>query len=112
MIDEAVYELYNTARSIKWADDGTYTVYDIDGNTVTVDASAVQTKATELLAASNLEDLRVERNKRLAETDWWDLSDTPTMTSAQTTYRQALRDITDTYSSMDDDGFAWPEKPA
>jgi hypothetical protein len=46
MIDEAVYELYNTARSIKWADDGTYTVYDIDGKEVTVDADAVQTKAT------------------------------------------------------------------
>jgi len=34
------------------------------------------------------------------------------MSSAWTTYRQALRDITKTYSSMDDDGFAWPEKPA
>jgi hypothetical protein len=32
-----------------------------------------------------------------------------TMTSAQTTYRQALRDITDTYSSLDD--VVWPEKP-
>jgi len=28
-----------------------------------------------------------------------------------TTYRQALRDITDTYSSVDDDGFTWPTKP-
>ena len=33
------------------------------------------------------------------------------MTQAQSDYRQALRDITDTYSSMDDEGFAWPTKP-
>lgn len=55
-----------------------------------------------------LEDLRDERNALLAETDWWASSDL-TMTSAQTTYRQALRDITDTYSSLDD--VVWPTKP-
>jgi len=31
------------------------------------------------------------------------------MTDAQTAYRQALRDITNTYSSLDD--VVWPEKP-
>ena len=55
-----------------------------------------------------LEDLRDERNARLLETDWWASSDL-TMTSEQTAYRQALRDITDNYSSLDD--VVWPEKP-
>jgi len=57
-----------------------------------------------------IELLREERNHRLRETDVWALSDR-TMTTEQTNYRQALRDITDTYSSMDDEGFAWPTKP-
>jgi hypothetical protein len=60
--------------------------------------------------ADDLAMLREERNRLLAETDWWASSDL-TMTDAQTTYRQALRDITNTYSSMDDEGFAWPTKP-
>jgi len=52
--------------------------------------------------------LRAERNQRLANTDWWASSDL-TMTEAQTDYRQALRDVTDTYTSLDD--VVWPEEP-
>lgn len=52
--------------------------------------------------------LRTERNKRLADTDYLALSDN-TMTSAQTTYRQALRDITDNATSLKD--VTWPTKP-
>ena len=59
-------------------------------------------------AERNLELLRVERNQRLAKTDWWASSDL-TMTEAQTAYRQALRDITDTYNSLDT--VVWPEQP-
>tara|TARA_R100000951_G_C2530256_1_gene146174 strand:+ start:406 stop:597 length:192 start_codon:yes stop_codon:yes gene_type:complete len=53
--------------------------------------------------------LRVERNRLLQETDHWVLSDTADATSAQTTYRQALRDITDSATSLDD--VTWPTKP-
>ena len=60
------------------------------------------------LAALPMELLRRERNSRLAETDWWANSDL-TMTAEQTAYRQALRDITDTYTSLDD--VVWPTKP-
>ena len=65
-------------------------------------------KYTELENARPLEELRKERNRLLAETDWWASSDL-TMTTEQTTYRQALRDITDTYSSLDT--VVWPTKP-
>ena len=61
---------------------------------------AVETKLNELNAAEPLKLLREERNRRLAETDWWASSDL-TMTAEQTAYRQALRDITETYSSLD-----------
>jgi hypothetical protein len=58
--------------------------------------------------AQNLEKLRFERDRLLAETDWWAGSDL-TMTQAQADYRQALRDITDNATSLDD--VTWPTKP-
>ena len=64
----------------------------------------------EQLALDSLNALRMKRNILLAETDWMALSDV-TMSDAWRTYRQALRDITNTYSSMSDDGFAFPTKP-
>ena len=55
-----------------------------------------------------LEQLRGSRDLLLMNTDVWALSDR-TMTQAQIDYRQALRDITKTYSSLDD--VKWPTKP-
>ena len=60
------------------------------------------------LALFRLNEVRELRNKKITETDWWATSDR-TMTQAQIDYRQALRDITNTYSSLD--GVVWPEKP-
>lgn len=51
------------------------------------------------------------RDQKLAETDWWALPDSPTMTAEQTAYRQALRDIT-THSNWPILSEAdWPTKP-
>ena len=55
-----------------------------------------------------MDQLRDKRNRRLAETDFWGLSDM-TMTDAQKKYRQDLRDITKTATSLDD--VKWPTKP-
>ena len=68
----------------------------------------VNAKVAELTAAEPMRLLREERNRRIAETDWWASSDL-TMTQAQTDYRQALRDITDSATSLDD--VTWPTKP-
>ena len=68
----------------------------------------VEDKLAELNAAEPLKKLREERNRRIAETDWWASSDL-TMSAERTAYRQALRDITDTYTSLDD--VVWPTKP-
>ena len=70
--------------------------------------TAVSAKLTELNAGEPLKLLREERNRRIAGTDWWASSDL-TMSDAQTAYRQALRDITETYTSLDD--VVWPTKP-
>ena len=53
--------------------------------------------------------LRQQRNQLLAESDWMGNSDI-TMTDAWKTYRQALRDITDGATSLDD--VTWPTKPS
>ena len=70
--------------------------------------SQVSAKMTELQNAEPMKLLREERDRKIAETDWWASSDL-TMTQAQTDYRQALRDITDSATSLDD--VTWPEKP-
>ena|SRR6056300_253917 len=70
----------------------------------------IQTKYDELVAAEPLKLLRAERNAKLAETDWTQSRDvTLTNDAAWATYRQALRDITDTYSDLD--SVVWPTKP-
>ena len=60
-------------------------------------------------ADRDMASLREERNRLLAETDHWIFADTADITSAQTTYRQALRDITDSATGLDD--VTWPSKP-
>ena len=70
--------------------------------------SAVNAKAAELRAAEPLKLLRAERDRLIAATDWWASSDL-TMSAERTAYRQALRDITDSYTSLDD--VVWPTKP-
>lgn len=68
------------------------------------------TISPEELAATNLRLLRRERDRLLAETDWSQGADVPTdLKSKYTTYRQALRDITDTYDSYLT--VVWPDKP-
>ena len=56
-----------------------------------------------------LSQLRFARNQKLAETDWMANSDV-TMSDEWKTYRQALRDITESYTSIYD--VVWPTKPS
>ena len=53
---------------------------------------------------------RNERDRRIAETDWWASSDL-TMTAEQTAYRQALRDITTHANWPHLEESDWPVKP-
>ena len=68
----------------------------------------VDRELTNLNNAEPLKLLREERNRRIAETDWWASSDL-TMSAERTAYRQDLRDITKIFSSLDD--VVWPDKP-
>jgi hypothetical protein len=70
--------------------------------------TTVSAKKAELDAAEPMKLLRAERDLRIAQTDWWASSDL-TMSTERTAYRQALRDITKSYNSLDD--VVWPTKP-
>ena len=75
----------------------------------------INAKIVELQNAEPMRLLRQERDRRLAETDWWCCSDqTPTQT--QLDYRTALRDLPSTASpKLNEFGFltnvTWPTKP-
>ena len=77
--------------------------------------SAVSAKMTELTNAAPMKELRRQRDEKLNETDWWGASDN-TMTTAQTNYRQALRDLPDgaspTWDGTTLGNVTWPSKPA
>lgn len=69
----------------------------------------VKAKKDELLAAEPIRLLREERNRRISTSDWMANSDV-TMTDAWKTYRQELRDITKSATSLDD--VTWPTEPS
>ena len=77
----------------------------------------VEAKIEELKAAEPMRLLRKERDRLIAETDWWVLPDR-TPTSEQLAYRQTLRDlpenstpVLDPTSPLGISGFDWPTKP-
>jgi len=81
---------------------------DEDGVTTTKAEHEAAYQAT--LDARVAESNRNKRDGLLAETDWTGMSDV-TMTSAMTTYRQALRDITDHANWPNLEDADWPTKP-
>ena len=63
--------------------------------------------------------LREERNRLLVESDWMAYPDSPTMSDAWKTYRQALRDLPASTTPVLDDNapigitsVTWPTKPS
>ena len=95
-------------RKVTGSDVNGTAIESADASTWGTTWAAVSAKKDELVAAEPMRLLREERNRRIAETDWWASSDL-TMTAEQTAYRQALRDITDSATSLDD--VTWPTKP-
>ena len=78
----------------------------------------VSDKMAEIDKAAPMKELRLQRDAKLAETDWTALSDV-TMTDNMKTYRQALRDLpasNDGKNATLKDGVLenvkWPQKPA
>lgn len=68
----------------------------------------INAEVSRLTAAEPLRLLRAERDRLLAATDWWGVSDR-TMSDAETAYRQALRDLP--ANTSDPATPSWPTKP-
>ena len=83
----------------------------------TIKLSTIEQKAQFFLEQEPMRILRQERNQKLAETDWWAVSDR-TMTAEQTAYRNELRDLpaNSPNVALDEQGnlinVTWPEAPA
>ena len=69
--------------------------------------SAINAEIARLTAAEPMRLLRVERNKRLEETDWWIIRGN--VTEAQLNYRQLLRDLP--ANTADANNPVWPTTP-
>ena len=91
----------------------------IDNSTNNIPEEQIQAKIAELEAAEPLRLLRIERDRKLTEVDWWTsraLDGTP-LTTGQTAYRQALRDLPENSANVaiDENGtlinVEWPVKP-
>ena len=78
----------------------------------------INNKIAELDAAEPMRLLRIERDKRIAKTDWRASSDL-TLSDAWKTYRQALRDLPagsvpklDSFNELDLTSVTWPTEPS
>lgn len=84
----------------------------LDDNPLDVSWKKILIKKVELIEQQKLIDLRAERDKRLQEVDYITLrsySQGVPVPEEWANYQQSLRDITDTYESLED--VVWPTKP-
>tara|TARA_R100000654_G_scaffold69324_1_gene98850 strand:+ start:603 stop:884 length:282 start_codon:yes stop_codon:yes gene_type:complete len=89
----------------------------VNGQIVDMTAEEISARQTEEQAwndgafSRDMENLRAKRNKLLAETDFYALSDV-TMSSEMETYRQELRDLTNGLTTTADvEAVVFPTKP-
>ena len=81
-------------------------------NTTPISKADIQAQFPAVEFDMAMEDLRAKRNKLLADTDYLALSDN-TMSAEMTTYRQALRDLTNGLTTKADvDAVVYPTKPS
>src|SRR6056300_444940 len=104
----AACELYPQINTIYTDNDGQLFAKDAEDNFVEIDEALVNERVPVKQTELAWENLRLKRDRRLAETDWWASSDR-TMTAEQTAYRQALRDLP--ANTTDPENPVWPTKP-
>ena len=109
---QAVYATHSNARH----GDGT-NYYDENGNTISLDETKISEKQKEIENLEAIRIMREERDKKLAETDWWACGDRmDSMTNDQKIYRKKLRDLPSVAEPQLDENdqltnVTWPTKP-
>ena len=104
-------------RKVTGADENGSAIESADTSKWGVTWKQVSDKLTAIDAAAPMKELRLQRDAKLAETDWTALSDV-TLSDNMKTYRQALRDLPASADGKDaslKDGVLenvkWPLKP-
>ena len=112
-ISDALIELKPGADYIQRGEDYSGLEW-LDSSQTKPTETEINSKISELDAAEAMRLLRLERNARIAETDWRASSDL-TLSNDWKTYRQALRDMTNQTPRWNDDGILvgieWPTDP-
>ena len=109
MIDKAILKINPKAEFSVNADDIDQITWH--NGTTPISKSDIQAQYTAVKFDFAMEELRVQRNRLLRETDFYALSDV-TMSDDMKTYRQSLRDITNGLTTVDEvNAVSWPTKP-
>jgi len=108
---DAIYAAYPNAVTVN----SDSIVFDSANNVIDIDQNVISNKIAELTAAEPMRLLRVERDRRIAKTDWRFRSDL-TPSQAWIDYCQALRDLpANSTPALDENGqltgITWPTPP-
>ena len=101
-----------TVYNITWSDSkvSAVTGQDMEGNDITIQThfSGNDSDKNARLLADKWTNVRRDRDRKLAETDYLALSD-QTLSSQMASYRDSLRDVPE--DNADPDNINWPTKP-
>jgi hypothetical protein len=112
MIIEAILKINPNAEVVVRGNDINTCEIEWHNGTTPISKADIEAQFTAVEFDMAMEDLRAKRNKLLADTDYLALSDN-TMSAEMTTYRQALRDITNGLTTVADvEAVVFPTKPA
>ena len=98
-------------QSIDPAASFSISIHGINWNSQPISQSEIDAKIDQAKFEVAMEDLRTDRNKKLADSDWRALSDQD-MSQEWADYRQSLRDITQDLATVEDvNSVIWPIPP-
>jgi hypothetical protein len=111
MIIEAILKINSNAEvTVRGNDINTCEIEWLEGTTP-ISKADIEAQFPIVEFDMAMEDLRTKRNKLLTDTDYLALSD-QTLSAEMSTYRQALRDITNGITTVEQvNAITWPTKP-
>ena len=110
MIDKAIKKI-NPNAEFRYTEDDINTIEWLNGTTP-ISKADIEAQLTAVEFDTAMEDLRTKRDNLLKDTDYLALSD-QTLSSAMTTYRTNLRNITNGLTTVDDvNNVTWQTKPS
>ena len=111
MIIETILKINPNAKVTVYGDDINTCEITWHNGTTPISKADIEAQFPAVEFDMAMADLRAKRNKLLADTDHYALSD-QTLSDDMRTYRQSLRDITNGLTTVEDvNSVTWPTKP-